>query len=88
MSDIRSVEVFSAGCPLCEEIVDLVKEEACPACEVTVHDTSSESGAVRARELGVGSLPAVAIDGVLAECCAGRGPDPELLRAAGLGRGA
>ena len=40
----------------------------------------------RARELGVRSLPAVAIDNKLASCCAGRGPDLAVLKAAGLGR--
>ena len=39
--------------------------------------------AARAKELGVGSLPAVAIDGRLASCCAGRGPDLARLREAG-----
>jgi hypothetical protein len=40
----------------------------------------------RAKALGVRSVPAVAIDGKLAGCCAGRGPDEETLRAEGLGR--
>ncbi len=37
------------------------------------------------RAMGVRSVPAVAIDGTLATCCAGRGPDEQSLRAAGLG---
>lgn len=41
--------------------------------------------AARAKELGIRSIPAVAIDGKLADCCAGRGPDEAALRAAGLG---
>ena len=40
----------------------------------------------RAVGLGVKSLPAVVIDGRLADCCAGRGPDEGVLRAAGLGQ--
>lgn len=39
----------------------------------------------RARRFGVKSVPAVVIDGELADCCAGRGPDMEALKAAGLG---
>ena len=42
--------------------------------------------AARAKELGIRSIPAVAIDGKLADCCAGRGPDEAALRAAGLGQ--
>ena len=40
------------------------------------------------RALGFPSntVPAVVIDGKLADCCAGRGPEEASLRAAGLGR--
>lgn len=41
--------------------------------------------AARAKQYGVKSVPAVVIDGKLADCCAGRGPDEATLRAAGLG---
>jgi hypothetical protein len=41
---------------------------------------------VRAKSLGIRSVPAVVIDGTLAACCAGRGPDEATLRAAGLGQ--
>ena len=82
----RRVELFSAGCPICEDLSRRVKAEACPRCDLTVHDMHAASGARRARELGVRSVPAVAIDGRLVACCAGAGPDMETLRAAGLGR--
>lgn len=80
------VEVFSAGCPACEETVQLVRELASPSCEVSVLDMNEPAVAQRARQLGIRSVPAVAIDGTLADCCAGRGPDAEVLRAAGLGQ--
>ena len=38
MAARRKVEVFTAGCPLCQETVKLVKEPACPRCEVIVYD--------------------------------------------------
>lgn len=82
----RKIEVFSAGCALCDETVELVRRLACPDCEVTVLDMADARTAERARTLGVGTVPAVAIDGALAECCAGRGPDEAALRAGGLGR--
>ena len=81
----RRVEVFTAGCSLCQDTVDLVNRIACSSCDVDVLDMQDDEVARRARSLGVRSVPAVAIDGVLAECCAGRGPDEETLRAAGLG---
>ena len=43
--------------------------------------------AARAQRLGIRSLPAVVIDGTLASCCSGRGPDIATLQAAGLGQG-
>lgn len=82
----RKIEVFSAGCPVCDEAIDMVRRNACPSCEVKVLDMKDPEVAKRARELGVCSVPAVAIDGKLAECCAGRGPDAKTLKAAGLGR--
>ena len=82
----RKIEVFAAGCPACDETVQVVTEIACPSCEIVVLDMHDPGVADRARQLGVRSVPAVAIDGELAGCCAGRGPDEAALRAAGLGR--
>lgn len=86
MSTKRTVEVFSAGCPVCEETIALVNRVACPSCEVTVVDMAVPHVAARAKQLGVSSVPAVVIDGRVASCCAGRGPDEWTLRAAGLGQ--
>lgn len=81
----RKVEVFSAGCPVCDETIEMVKGIACPDCEVTVLDLKDAAVADRAKSLGIRSVPAVVIDGKLADCCAGRGPDEATLKAAGLG---
>ena len=86
MTDKRHVEIFSAGCPVCQETIALVQRVACSSCEVTMHDMSDSQVASRAKGLGIRSLPAVVIDGTLASCCAGRGPDEGTLRAAGLGQ--
>lgn len=82
----RKIEVFTAGCPACEETIELVNRVTCPSCEVSVLDIKQASMAKRARELGIRSVPAVVIDGRLADCCAGRGPQEAALRTAGLGR--
>lgn len=82
----RKVEVFSAGCSVCSEVVALVHRLACPSCEVTILDMHDPAVSRRAQALGVRSVPAVAIDGTLATCCVGRGPDEQSLRAAGLGK--
>jgi glutaredoxin len=86
MATKRKVEVFSAGCPACHETIALVKGAACPSCDVIVLDMHDPQVASRAKALGIRSVPAVVIDGQLAGCCAGRGPDEATLKAAGLGQ--
>lgn len=85
MSNKRKIEIFSAGCPACEETIQTVNRIACPSCEVEVLDMHQPEVATRAGQYGVKSVPAVVIDGVLADCCAGRGVDESTLRAAGVG---
>lgn len=82
----RQIEVFSAGCPACEDTIELVQRAACPSCQVSVLDMRDAAVASRARSLGIRSVPAVVIDGQLVDCCAGRGPEEARLQAAGLGR--
>jgi len=86
MNAKRQIDIFSAGCPICEETIQLVNRAACPSCDVTILDMRDPQVASRAKSLGVRSVPAVVIDGTLADCCAGRGPDEPTLRAAGLGQ--
>ena len=86
MNAKRKIEVFSAGCPACEDAIGLVKRNACPSCEVTVLDMNVPDVARRAKDLGIRSIPAVVIDGKVAGCCQGRGVDEAVLRAAGLGQ--
>ncbi len=86
MTAKRKIEIFSAGCPACEATVSQVREMACPFCEVSVLDMKKPEVAQRAESLGVRSVPAVAIDGKLADCCSGRGPDEAVLQKAGLGQ--
>ncbi|MCA1600070.1 MAG: thioredoxin family protein [Acidobacteria bacterium] len=85
MSAKRKIEVFSAGCPACEEVVNLVRQSACPSCDVEVLDMRDDDVAAKAKQYGVKSVPAVAVDGKLADCCAGQGVDEATLRTAGLG---
>jgi glutaredoxin 3 len=82
----RKVEIFSAGCSVCNETVELVKRISCPSCDVTVLNMNDQKVTQRARSLGIRSVPAVVVDGKLASCCAGRGPNEAELRAAGIGQ--
>ncbi len=83
---MRKIEIFSAGCPICDEAVQMVQSIAYPSCDVNVLDMNDAGVASRAKDLGVRSVPAVAVDGKLANCCSGRGPDEAILKAAGVGQ--
>lgn len=85
MSAKRRIEIFSAGCPACEEAFALVNRIACPSCEVEVLNMRQAETAAKAKQYGVKSVPAIVIDGTLADCCAGRGVEESSLRAAGVG---
>lgn len=85
MKTKRKIEVFSAGCHECEETIALVNRIACQSCDVEIRDMNDLNIANRAKSLGIHSVPAVVINGKVADCCAGRGPDEAMLRTAGLG---
>ena len=86
MTDKRKIEVFSAGCPVCEDAVKLVNSIACPSCEVSVLDMKQSEVSEKAKRLGIHAVPAVAIDGKLADCCCGCELDEAKLKAEGLGK--
>jgi len=86
MSGKRTVEIFSAGCGVCDETVALVRQIACNSCEVSVLDMRDEQVATRARSLVIRAVPAVVVDGALAGCCENAGPTESALREAGIGR--
>ena len=80
MDKKRKVEVFSAGCALCEEVIDAVRREAGPSSEVIVRNMMDARVLARAEALGIRSVPTVVIDGISASCCAGKGVDIQVLK--------
>ena len=82
---LRKVEVFTAGCSLCDDVVQLVQGLACPSCRVEVLDMKKEATQEKAKAYGVARVPAVAVDGALADCCQGGAIDVDALRALGIG---
>jgi len=65
----KKIEVFSAGCPLCEETVQAVQKMPAEYCQIVIHDMAESFSAQRAKELGVARVPAIAVDGKLLSCC-------------------
>ena len=78
----HTIEIYSAGCATCKDTIEMVKNVAGADHDVRVHDMQHPDTAVRAKQLGIRSLPAVVVNGKLAGCCAGRGPDEHVLREA------
>lgn len=81
----RIVEVFSAGCEVCNETIARVRNLACGSCDIVIHDMHQAEVVERAKRYGVHSVPAVVVDGKLADCCSGRGSEESALRASGIG---
>ena len=60
--------------------IDLLKRLAGSSHEVVIHDMQKSDVASKATQYSVRSVPAIVVDGKLAGCCAGRGPDEHVLR--------
>lgn len=82
----RRIELFTAGCSLCADAETTVRRLAGAHDEVILRDLQDRDVAERAAALGIRAVPAVAVDGRLADCCRAGGLDEATLRRAGLGQ--
>ncbi|AXF56793.1 thioredoxin family protein [Salicibibacter kimchii] len=88
----KLVEVFTSGCPICERTVKQVKDltQYSAEHEVVVYDLNKKCDTNecedKAKEYGVQSVPTVAIDGKLADCCSNNGVNFDTLEAEILGK--
>lgn len=87
MAAKRKVDVFTAGCPACEEALKLIYRVVCSSCEVEVHDMHDPETAAKAKTYGIHRLPSVVVNGKLLDCCAAGPIDEAVLREAGVGQG-
>lgn len=87
----RQIEIFTAGCPVCESAVQLVRELACGNCEITVYDLvkqcNDKACLNKVKEYKVQQVPAIAVNGKLLDCCTGNKISKENLIEAGVGQG-
>ncbi len=86
MTATRQIEIFSAGCQICQDTIALVNRLACSSCDIKVLDMNDHTVASRAKELGIRTIPAVVIDGQVASCCTAQGPNEQELSQAGVGQ--
>lgn len=82
----KNVEIFTAGCPVCDEAMEQIKSALGDECDVIVYDLNKGCTTNECRDkaklYGVKSIPAVAIDGKLASCCTNKGIDVNAIKAA------
>ena len=65
----KEIEVFTAGCYLCEETLDIVNQAKCDECTVIERNISEDCGCGcidKAREYGIRTIPTIVIDGKIA----------------------
>jgi hypothetical protein len=85
----RKIEVFTAGCSICQPTVEMVRTMACSSCEVIVYnvtDPTQKEVLSKAQAYGVTVLPSVVVNGTLLPCCQGKGVCEAELRKAGVGQ--
>lgn len=86
----RRVEVFTSGCPICDDTVRLVKSLVCSSCDLQIYDLqegcATNECRDNARRYGITAVPAIVVDGVLLDCCRRSPIDVSVLRAAGIGQ--
>lgn len=77
----HTIEIFSAGCTACREGIRTVEEFAGKEHEVKIHDMQKDSAAQRrAKELGIHRVPAVVVNGRVAQCCQTKPVDLAVIR--------
>lgn len=86
MATKRTVEVFTAGCAVCDEAVQTVRKIACESCDVQVQDMRTDAAKTKAKKYGIKRVPAVVVNGELAGCCQQGGVDAGTLERLGVGR--
>ena len=69
----RTVEIFTAGCPVCDPVVQLVKETSCDNCEITIYDLvkqcEEKTCTDKMRQYGINRVPSIVVNGELLDCC-------------------
>lgn len=61
----HNIEIYSAGCPMCQEVINTITVGKCAGCEMMVYDLNSNSQSVREsiERYGIRVAPTIVIDG-------------------------
>jgi glutaredoxin len=85
----RKIELFTAGCPVCAPVVEMVKSLACSNCDVQIYNLAEQSDPEKyvdkLKEYKITSLPAVVVNGITIPASE-EGITRDKLIAAGIGQ--
>lgn len=59
----RKIEIFTADCPLCKDTLRLIRQEACPECEVIEQRCSGDECCEPAKGYNIRAVPTLVVDG-------------------------
>lgn len=66
----HEIEIFTSGCYLCRETVEIVEKEKCSECRLTEYNLSerceSDICLTKAKEYGIRTTPTIVVDGRIA----------------------
>ncbi len=85
----RKIELFTAGCTVCDPVVEMVKAMACSSCEVIIYNIAescdTKECSEKVKSYGINTVPAIAVNGKLLSCCGRQEISVEELKHAGIG---
>jgi tRNA U54 and U55 pseudouridine synthase Pus10 len=64
MEQAHTIEIFSAGCPLCRHIIDDIQIGKCRGCNQTIYDMNNMTDELKRKmkDYGIASVPTTVID--------------------------
>ncbi|MDG6900466.1 MAG: thioredoxin family protein [Nitrososphaerota archaeon] len=57
------IQIFTGGCELCRQTVDIVELGKCKGCKMDVMPIDAEGSKVLVNQYGVNAVPSIVIDG-------------------------
>ncbi|MCX2678916.1 thioredoxin family protein [Galbibacter sp. EGI 63066] len=87
----RQIEIFTAGCPVCEPVVQQIKNLICENCKLTIYNLTEQhedkACMDKIKQYNIHRLPSVVVNGELLACCKNNRISKDDLIAAGIGQG-
>lgn len=64
-SQHHTIEIFSANCPLCKEVGDIIEIGRCQGCKQIIYDTNKMSDEIKTKmkQYDIRAVPTTIIDG-------------------------